>query len=237
MRFLVFLLLLFFIHSPCYAFVYQGGVQAAGSLGTDSVGTDELDDGSETPTVNKLVKVNSSDTSRFSYGDCGESSSAIDCPAHPTDGGEYTLKEGQDDGTNFYRKSLPDSGITTTIDYDLEDDASPDDPFVSDLHPITIESPVDADNFFLFRAHRAMTVIGIDCIVEDATSAVITVQECDSNGNTCTAIEAAMTCAVTNTAHSGAIDNASLDSGDYIRVDVGTVTGTVGQVHVTVEVR
>lgn len=99
---------------------------------------------------------------------------------------------------------------------------------------MTIETPVAAETFFFFRADEAATVTGIDCIVEDATSAIITVQECDADGDTCTAIEAAMTCAVTNTAHASTIDNASIDAGDRIRVLVGTVSGTPGQVAVDV---
>ena len=96
---------------------------------------------------------------------------------------------------------------------------------------MTIETPTDDDNFLWFRAERAITVKGIDCLVGAATSAVITVQECDANGANCGTTES-ITCAATNTADNG-IDDAAIDAGDWVRVDVGTVTGTVGQVSVT----
>ena len=94
---------------------------------------------------------------------------------------------------------------------------------------LTIPTPTSADDVLWFRAERAMTVTGIDCLVGAATSAEATVNECDANGANCVAIEAAITCATTNTTESGGIDNAAVDAGDYVRVDVGTVTGTVGQ--------
>ena len=97
---------------------------------------------------------------------------------------------------------------------------------------MVIESPTDPDNFLFFRAEAALTVTHINCIVNAATSAVITVQECNSNGSSCAATEAAMTCTTSNTTESGSIDDPSVASGNWLRVDVGTVTGSVG--HVTV---
>lgn len=100
---------------------------------------------------------------------------------------------------------------------------------------MTIESPTDADNFLFFRASRGLTVTGIDCVVHAATSAVITVQECNGNGTTCGTTEAAMTCTTTNTTEAAGIDDATVDTGDWLRIDVGAVTGTVGQVSVCME--
>jgi hypothetical protein len=102
----------------------------------------------------------------------------------------------------------------------------------SDKTCMALESPVDADNKLFWRTDVAITVTGIDCISEDATSTVITVQECNGDGNSCAATEAAMTCGVTNTAHAATIDDAAIDAGDWMRVDIGTVTGTPGQVNV-----
>ena len=97
---------------------------------------------------------------------------------------------------------------------------------------MTIESPIDADNFLFFRADTGLTVTGIDCLVNAATSAVVTVQECDANAASCTATETAMTCGTTNTTEAGGIDDATIDAGDWLRVDIGTVTGLPE--HVTV---
>jgi len=94
---------------------------------------------------------------------------------------------------------------------------------------VNIESPADADNFLFFRAERAITLTGIDCLVGAATSAVVTLQECDSSGGSCGTSEAA-TCSTTNTTESAGIDDAAVDAGDWMRVDIGTVTGSVGQV-------
>lgn len=94
---------------------------------------------------------------------------------------------------------------------------------------MTIESPADADNLLFFRAERALTLIGIDCLTNAATSAVLTLQECSSSGATCGTSEAA-TCGTTNTTETGGIDDTAVDAGDWMRIDVGTVTGSVGHV-------
>lgn len=96
----------------------------------------------------------------------------------------------------------------------------------TDTKCMTIETPADADNFLFFRAEAAITVTGIDCLSNDGTSAVITVQECDGNGGSCGATEAAITCGTTNTTEATSIDDAAVDAGDWMRVDVGTVTGS-----------
>jgi len=104
----------------------------------------------------------------------------------------------------------------------------------TDFKSITIETPTDADNFFMFEAPLALTITRIHGIVEDVTSVVMTFQECDSAGDNAVTIES-ITADINGTiVTSGDIDNAGIDAGDIIRVDVGTVTGTVGQVNVTI---
>ena len=116
--------------------------------------------------------------------------------------------------------------IPASIDADAE--------LFTDFKGMTIETPTDADNFFAFEAPIALTVTRVTGIVEAATSAVLTWQECDAAGDNCTTIEA-VTADVDGAISSGvAIDNASIDAGDIIRLDVGTVTGTVGQAHSTI---
>jgi hypothetical protein len=99
---------------------------------------------------------------------------------------------------------------------------------------MTIESPANGDSFLFFRAEAALTVTHINCLSNAATSTVITVQECNSNGGSCGATEAAMTCGTTNTTESGGIDDSSVASGAWMRVLVGTVSGTPGHVAVCV---
>ena len=112
------------------------------------------------------------------------------------------------------------------------DDLLADAELYTDWKGMTIETPTDADNFFAFEAPIALTVTRVTGIVEAATSAVLTWQECDSAGDNCSTIEG-VTADVDGTI-STSIDNASIDAGDIIRLDVGTVTGTVGQAHSTI---
>lgn len=84
-------------------------------------------------------------------------------------------------------------------------------------------------DWFVYRTDVAITITGVDCIVDAATSVILTPNECDGNGGTCSAIEAAITCVATNTTEATSIDNASIDAGDYIRVTRGTVTGSPKQ--------
>jgi hypothetical protein len=99
---------------------------------------------------------------------------------------------------------------------------------------INIDPDATTTDWIFFRAEAAITVTGIDCLVDAATSVVATVQECDGNGANCSNIEAAITCAATNTTEATSIDNASVDAGDWVRVTRGTKTGSPTQVNVCV---
>lgn len=94
-------------------------------------------------------------------------------------------------------------------------------------------NPSNGESFLWFRADEDMTVTGLDCICENATSLVMTARECDANGDTCTDIEAAMTCAITNTPHASTVDNPSIDATDWIRIDLGTIIGSPGHCNMT----
>jgi hypothetical protein len=112
------------------------------------------------------------------------------------------------------------------------DDLVADAELYTDTKCITIETPADADNFLMYRVPLASTVTSLNCIVEAATSAVIIFQECDTAGDNCSGIDGAttITCDVDGQADDGALSNAGIDATDWIRLDVGTVTGTVGHV-------
>ena len=99
---------------------------------------------------------------------------------------------------------------------------------------MVIESPVDADNLLFFRAENALTVTGIDCLVNAATSVPIIVQECNANGASCTTVEAAITCGTTNSTEAAGIDASAIEAGNWLRIDVGVPSGTPGQVAVCV---
>jgi hypothetical protein len=103
---------------------------------------------------------------------------------------------------------------------------------------ITIESPASGDDFLWFRAPYNLTVRQVNCIVDPAgsgESVVVTINENDGNGDSPAGIDGAttITCANTNTQDDAALSNASIDAGDWVSIDPGTVTGTVTQLSVT----
>lgn len=96
---------------------------------------------------------------------------------------------------------------------------------------INVDPGHDTTDWLFWRTERAITVIGIDCIVDAATSVVMTLRECNSNAASCGDTEAAITCAATNTTEASSVDDASIDAGDWMRVTRGTVTGSPTQVN------
>ena len=100
---------------------------------------------------------------------------------------------------------------------------------------MVVETPADADSFLVWKAPYALTITDIDCITGAATSAVIDIQECTSAGASCTTVDATITCDSDGAADDGTLTNGAIDSGDWIKLDIGTVTGTVGHVAVTVK--
>lgn len=123
-------------------------------------------------------------------------------------------------------RQLQGGGVGLTLDADIE--------LYRDTKCITTSSPTASDDWLFFRAESALTVTGIDCMVVGGTSVATLVKECDGNGANCSNIEASITCGTTNTTEASSIDNASVDAGDWIRVDPGTVTGAVTQLSVCV---
>lgn len=105
----------------------------------------------------------------------------------------------------------------------------------TDTKCINVDPDHSTTDWFMWRAPVAVTVTGVDCIVDAATSVVMTPYECDGNGGSCIAIEAAITCGITNTTEAAGVDNASIDAGDYIRVTRGTKTGSPTQVILCLE--
>jgi len=152
--------------------------------------------------------------------------------------GEISLVEDSDNGANWIKIIAP-AAITSNQTCTLENDSTPFDGCITaggtpaTTKCMTIETPTDADNFLFFRVESAITVTGIDCISLVADTD-ITVQECDANGGTCGATEAAITCSQTNTTEATSIDDAAVDTGDWMRIDVGTIGTTPTQVNVCV---
>lgn len=111
--------------------------------------------------------------------------------------------------------------------------------FATSTASFTLETPDDADNFLLWKTDADITIDRISCIVDPAgsgESVVITVQETDANGDSPAGVDGAttITCANTSTNDDGALSNAAIDEGDFLALDIGTVTGTVTQLNVNI---
>lgn len=101
----------------------------------------------------------------------------------------------------------------------------------TDTKCINVDPTSTTTNWLFWRTTKAITVTSIDCIVDAATSVVMTLQECNANGGACTDTESAITCGTTNTqVAGGSIDDAAIDATDWIRVTRGTVSGSPAQV-------
>lgn len=75
------------------------------------------------------------------------------------------------------------------------------------------------------------------CIVDPADtgeSVVIDIQERDSAGDTPVSFDAAITCDNDGAEDDGTLTNPTFDAGDWVSLDIGTVTGTVTQVSGTI---
>ncbi len=102
----------------------------------------------------------------------------------------------------------------------------------------TIELPVDADNFLLGKwAAYGITITDIFCLVDPADSAesvVIDIQERNATADSPATVDATITCDNDGAEDDGALSNGLIDLNDWWSIDIGTVTGTVTQLSVTV---
>ena len=101
----------------------------------------------------------------------------------------------------------------------------------------TLLEPVDADSYLIEKLQSAITITDIHCIVDPADSAesvVIDIQETNSTGDSGVSFDATITCDNDGAEDDGSLTNAGFDAGDYILWDIGTVTGTVDAVTVTI---
>lgn len=102
---------------------------------------------------------------------------------------------------------------------------------------ITLETPADADNFNIWKAPDGLTITDIHCIVDPADtgeSVVIDVQERNSTADSPATVDATITCDNDGAEDDGTLSNGTIDAGDWVSLDIGTVTGTVTQVTVSI---
>jgi hypothetical protein len=109
-----------------------------------------------------------------------------------------------------------------TIDADAE--------IYTDFSCVNVDPAHTTTNWLLVRLPKAATLTEVYCLVDAATSVVMTLRECDGDGENCADSEAAMTCTTTGQVVTS-IDNTSVDAGDVLRVTRGTLTGSATQAH------
>lgn len=101
----------------------------------------------------------------------------------------------------------------------------------------TILNPADSDDHVLGKAGFDKTITDIDCIIDPADtgeSISLTVRECNSTGDSCTNVEAAITCDNDGAADDGTIDAGSIQAGNWMDVLYGAPSGTVSQLTYTI---
>jgi hypothetical protein len=101
-------------------------------------------------------------------------------------------------------------------------------------YDIVVEAPTDDDSFLFAKAPNALSISDIHCIVTGGTSVVIDVQECDGAGANCASVDATITCDADGAEDDGTLSNSAIDAGDWLKLDIGTVTGEVSQVAVSI---
>ena len=98
---------------------------------------------------------------------------------------------------------------------------------------VVVPAVADTDDMIVMKAPYNMSMVALDCIVSAATSATINIQECDANGANCSDTATSdLVCATTNT-NTTTFSNASIDSGDWIKLDVASISGDPGTLTVT----
>jgi hypothetical protein len=97
----------------------------------------------------------------------------------------------------------------------------------------TFDSPL-AGNMRKFAKPFGMTLTGVTCLTELTTSAVLDVLACNSNGGSCASVLAApITCGTTK---SSVVPTTTLiNAGAYMKVSVGTVSGSPSELYVSVD--
>ena len=102
---------------------------------------------------------------------------------------------------------------------------------------VVVPSVADTDDMLIMKAPYGMKLLALDCIVSAATSATINIQECTSAGASCADNATDDLVCDTDGATTSTFGGASgdtIDSGDWIKLDVASIDGTPGTLTVTV---
>lgn len=198
-----------------------GGALGGGNLGIESDGTLNYN-----PSTGTLT------TTTFAGALTGNASTATALATARTIGGVSF------DGTgNITPNTLPVDGTvdaqgeitwdTTTGQLQIYD-GSAIQVFDPDRYPVLIvQSPSDDKAFLIGKAPKDLTITDIHCIVDPDRSgetAVIDVRECDSTGDSCSTVDATITCDNDGADDDGSFSNGAIDATDWVLLDIGAVT-------------
>lgn len=100
-------------------------------------------------------------------------------------------------------------------------------------YSVVVPSVADTDDMLFVKLPYGITAVSLDCIVSAATSATINIQECDSAGANCTDMATSDLACDTDGANTTTFNNAVADSGDWLKLDVASISGTPGTLTVT----
>jgi hypothetical protein len=97
----------------------------------------------------------------------------------------------------------------------------------------TFDSPANG-NMRKFAKPFGMTLTGVNCLTEAATSAIVNVLACDSNGGSCVSVlSSPITCGTTKA--TGTLSTTLINAGAYIKVSVGVITDTPAELYVSID--
>lgn len=98
-------------------------------------------------------------------------------------------------------------------------------------------APVATDDFVIFKAPFALTIVSVNGVLAGSTNVVGQVQECTSAGASCVDTDSDITFDGGNDADDGTFTNASIDAGDWVAWKTTSVSGTPTALSVTITYR
>lgn len=99
-------------------------------------------------------------------------------------------------------------------------------------------APVASSNTLLWQVPYNTRIETIRCIVDPggSSSAVINIQGCNANGASCASVDtSSITCGNTNSTDDGSLASPSITAGNWVNLNIGTVTGSPAKLTVTVK--
>lgn len=105
--------------------------------------------------------------------------------------------------------------------------------------PFIFLTPSGGEEAF-FRIPHGITIDRINCLLNPTGTTDqmdFEIYEADANGDATSTVDAVITCANTNTTDDGALTNPSIDVGDYLIAHLGTATGTINTIGISIDYR